>query len=347
LMASTGASATQLSLTDFFDVGVASVLASDTFNRANQNPINTNWKSVGIFGGVLGQVFNNQYIGQNAAATDMLYDGSIVWPNDQYSQGTLITLNHGKGFAGLYVRGTISPNGVIFNKYQFLLDGQFNNQGIGVPTGAKIANGSVFIATTIITPQSGDVFKLQAVGNQISVFQNNTLILNVADSTIASGMPGILASPVSGVAGDVAWDDWRSGAAIGGTYAPVIKTNLMSVIPDFGSRFSYIGMGSYNEPTRTGFPTNFQITNNAKTLADVAILSDDDPTLGTYTSIKANEQDTVTTYNRVNGINLKQWVYPTNSPASRWISLKVVLANANQVDNIYEMFMAYKPFGGR
>lgn len=131
------------------------------------------------------------------------------------------------------------------------------------------------------------------------------------------------------------------------TYAPVAKISLLSVIPDYGTRFSYIGMGSYNEPTRTGVPYTFQVTNNGQALGDFKILTDEDPTTGAYTSIAANLVDTVVAFNRTNGVNLKQLVYQTTQPASRWVSMQVVLANADQVDNLYELFMAYKPLGGR
>jgi hypothetical protein len=133
----------------------------------------------------------------------------------------------------------------------------------------------------------------------------------------------------------------------GVTYAPVIKTNLLSVVPDFGSRFSYIASGIYNEPTRTGAPWTFQITNNGKALGDVLICQDEDPTQATYNSIAANLQDTGTTYNRKNGVFMKQLVYPVTQPASRWIGMKIVLANTDQTDNIYEIVMGYKPLGGR
>lgn len=133
----------------------------------------------------------------------------------------------------------------------------------------------------------------------------------------------------------------------GSTYAPVIQTNLMSTVPDFGKRFSYIASGIYSEPSRTGVPWTFQVTNNAQSLGDVLICQDDDPTQATYQSIAANLQDTATTYNRKNGQFMKQLVYPTTSPMSRWIGMKVILANADQVDKIYELFMAYKPGGGR
>lgn len=131
------------------------------------------------------------------------------------------------------------------------------------------------------------------------------------------------------------------------TYTPKMKLSLLSVIPDYGTRFSYVGTGSYNEPTRTGYPVTFQVTNNGKTLGDFLILADEDPTTGTYTSIAANLVDTSLAFNRNNGTNLKQLVYQVTQPAARWVSMQVQLANADQVDNIYEVFMGYKPLGGR
>lgn len=134
----------------------------------------------------------------------------------------------------------------------------------------------------------------------------------------------------------------------GSTYAPVIKTNLMSVVPDFGKRFSTVAMGIYNEPTRTGVPWYFQITNNGQVLSDVLICNDEDPAVATYVTIAAGLQSTETTYNRTNGSTLKQLIYPVSAgPAARWIGLKIVMAPKDQADNIYEIFMAYKGLGGR
>jgi hypothetical protein len=133
----------------------------------------------------------------------------------------------------------------------------------------------------------------------------------------------------------------------GATYQPVLQTGLLSVVPDYGTRFSYIGMGSYNEPSRTGYPTTFQVTNNGQTLAQFAICSDENPLLATYTDITANLVDTATAFNRTNGSSMTQLVFTTNAPAARWIGVKVTLANADQFDFVYELFMAYKPLGGR
>jgi hypothetical protein len=131
------------------------------------------------------------------------------------------------------------------------------------------------------------------------------------------------------------------------SYAPIMKLGLLSVVPDYGSRFSYIGVGSYNEPTRTGYPATFQVTNNAQPITDVLICSDEAPAVAIYTSIAANLVDTSTAFNRRNGTFMTQKVYQTITPASRWIGIQINLANADQVDNIYEIFMAYKSLGGR
>lgn len=133
----------------------------------------------------------------------------------------------------------------------------------------------------------------------------------------------------------------------GATYQPILKFGLLSVVPDYGSRFSYIGVGSYNEPTRTGYPSTFQLTNNGQAISDFLICQDDDPTLATYTSIAGGLVGTEVAFNRNNGLNMKQLVYQTLQPAARWIGMQVKLANADQADNLYELFMAYKGLGGR
>lgn len=126
-------------------------------------------------------------------------------------------------------------------------------------------------------------------------------------------------------------------------YQPVLKTNLLPVIPDYGG---YAG-GAYDEPSRTGVPWTFQVTNNGQSLSDFLILTDEDPTTGTYNTIATSLKDTADAYNRTNGTDVKQLVYETTGPSSRWVSMQIVLQNMDQVDNIYELFLAYKALGGR
>ena len=265
---------------------------TDNFNRV-QNPINTNWKSVGGFGMVKGQANGTRYIGQNAAATDMLYDGGIAWPDDQFSQATLQTLNLGKGFAGLYVRGTSSINGLSWDAYQFLLDGVFNNQGIGVPTGAKIFKhvGSVgtLLTQNIITPQAGDVFKFQVTGTLLQVFKNGVLILSANDASVLSGKPGIFSSPTNGVAADVAWDDWSSGASIGNAITGV-GTNFTQVVPaDYLS-----SLPGNDQDTDIGLE---MVLNSGANSQTYRVQSVDSDTALTLITVPPNPIPALTTYN--------------------------------------------------
>ena len=133
----------------------------------------------------------------------------------------------------------------------------------------------------------------------------------------------------------------------GTTYAPVMKTCLLSVVPDFGARFSYMAAGIYDEPTRTGVPFTFQVTNNNNAIADFSIIADDDPTKGVYSSILSSLQNPNVAYNRGQGTFVTQNIFLTTSPSARWIGMQLKLANADTDDKIYEMFFAYKGLGGR
>lgn len=353
LMAAKPGVALQLNPNAFFDVGAFAVvqLAADTFVRANENPIHAPWVSLGgPF--VAGQIKSNQYAGQDGLDAEVLYDGGVPWTVNQYSQATLRTLNFGTGFAVLSILDHLASGSTEGDNYAFIINDDLSG-GIGSPTRLTLEStvagvGTLLAGPVIVTPLSGDVFNISKSGNTITCFRNGAAVpgLNAIDNSITTGKPGIGSGPVSGVAADVTWDTW-SGGSLGAPYAPVIKTNLLSVVPDFGSRFSYIASGIYNEPTRTGVPWTFQITNNGQALGDVAICQDEDPTQATYQSIASALQDTAVTYNRKNGVFLKQLVYPQTAPASRWIGMKIVLALANQADNIYEIVMGYKPLGGR
>jgi len=133
----------------------------------------------------------------------------------------------------------------------------------------------------------------------------------------------------------------------GATYSPLARTNLFSVVPDFGRRFSYLASGSYDEPSRTGVPWFVQVDTNKTTLRDVAIIADEDPTTGNFTSIFSQATTVQQAWNRNPGTNIQQNVYSMTQPASRWIGLQIALQNADQLDKIYGFFMAYKALGGK
>jgi hypothetical protein len=187
------------------------VLATDSFIRANQNPINTNWKVCGG-GFTLGQILNNQYVGQAGLSCDMVYDGGISWPNNQFAQATLQTLTPGTGFASLRLRSSTGAN----TGYTCLIDGTFNNGGIGKFCAFNIfssgGNPTVSAGTTPAIVRAGDVFTATVIGNIVNFYQNGVLGNTMVDlAPTTSGKVGIAASPDTGLATDVAWINWSGG----------------------------------------------------------------------------------------------------------------------------------------
>lgn len=196
-------------------VPVFTELAADPFNRPDENPANTNWKSLGV-DFAPGQVLNQQFAGQDGQDSEMLFDGGVVWPDDQYSQATLESFNE-KGIAVLVVRATTGVTQV-GDSYALVIDGigaGGGPGGFGVPTSCEIAKNFNALGHDLIfgtvTPQPGDVFMVAIKGNKISCYQNGFNFLSVVDSDIVSGKPGIGSSPLNGVAADIGWKDWSGG----------------------------------------------------------------------------------------------------------------------------------------
>src|SRR6266446_7828989 len=85
-----------------------SQLASDNFNRANESPLASPWVVSG-FG--LNLVSNKTEGSQAAANCTSFYDTSVAWPDDQYSQATIVgPFTDGRG---LVVRWSGGDNGYL------------------------------------------------------------------------------------------------------------------------------------------------------------------------------------------------------------------------------------------
>jgi hypothetical protein len=207
-------------------------LASANFSALpNENPITGNWALAAIQEGneTLGQIRSGVYTGiDDASYCDIVHTGAS-FPNDQYSSGVLAALNSvgadpssGGAAAILCVRcaKTTDPDPPAYQFfYEMALYGP--SGGIGLPTSLFVnspVNGR--IAQVTVVPQVGDVFVLAAIGNQVYVLQNGNVVVNVAgDGESNSGLPGIGADPLGGLASQVSWSFWAGGGAAAG--APV------------------------------------------------------------------------------------------------------------------------------
>lgn len=129
----------------------------------------------------------------------------------------------------------------------------------------------------------------------------------------------------------------------GSSYQPIGQTNLFAVVPDFGTRFSSVSVGLYDEPTRTGLPWLFQVDTNQFPLTDVSFVADDDPLnpLTTYTSIFANATTPQVAFNRNQGTYLVQNPFPLTQPVARWIGWQWKGAIQDDGLRIYGFCMGY------
>ncbi len=204
-------------------------LASDNFNRANENPLNAaNWTT--ITGSQALQVVSNAC--ESAGATSQVARElftNATWPNDQYSQCTIISAAVGS-ILTIYARASTTTGA---NNYQFLWTVPAG--GLGASGTWKIQHGGTQLSTGSIVLSANDVIAISCVGTTISAFKNGVLINAVTDATFASGTPGLGMTPLVAIASNNL-DTWSGGSVVttanptaspnGGSFGPAQTVTL-------------------------------------------------------------------------------------------------------------------------
>ena len=177
---------------------------SDSFNRANENPLNpTNWSATLPIGGgpsdyAALQVVNDTCEGTvNSQISAELFTPST--PNDQYTQVTIATMSSDSSVLLLlryannnYYR--LDLNGSDFS--DFFIKAQISSVTAGVKTTlASIIN--TFTWNGLINVN--DVWVFAAAGTGLYVFVNGVTVWDVTDSTYSSGITGLGLSNLSSV----------------------------------------------------------------------------------------------------------------------------------------------------
>ncbi len=155
-----------------------SQLASDSFQRPNENPLaHPPWTKDALSQGL--QIISHLAQG-TATFTDCieLYTG-VSSPNDQYTSATLGATIAGNANLVLGVRMTDNGTGL-------QMPGYFTRiAGAGTWT---LQTGSSTLATgSGLTVNSGDVFSLAAIGTTLYLFQNGVQLGSAVDTTYSSG----------------------------------------------------------------------------------------------------------------------------------------------------------------
>ena len=184
-------------------------LASDNFNRANENPLSGGGVWVPFtFGGLANalRLVSNE-VGVVTASTDSwsVYDGGITWPQDQWSECKYSVAGTGDGGPIVHAN-TSAGNGYLANR----------SSGINWEIFRVSAGGFTSIASVAGSLSAGDVMRLEVTGSTTKTLvlkRNGTQILSFADTTpLAVGKPGIGLFD-----GTLRVDDWSAGDFAGGT----------------------------------------------------------------------------------------------------------------------------------
>jgi hypothetical protein len=164
----------------------------DTFNRANENPLNpTNW-------GSLSSPYHNLKIvsDQAEATTSNAFSAQYLLtpaPNDQYVQAEISAITNADLFLLLGRYDTVGLNGYVL---------QATNSELGPSVPAIILSqdigGGTFANISTYFPESvseGDVFAMAFVGSQVLVLHNNEVVINFTNTLFTSGNVGLGINP--------------------------------------------------------------------------------------------------------------------------------------------------------
>lgn len=183
-----------------------------------ENPMsdNGNFSIVtGLFAGkvISSGVYETIVAGHQAA---QIWTAAVVqtgdsWPNDQYSEVTILTQTPtaGGNVFGPICRCSNSAD----TSYQVNCSGQLGSANAGVISLLSVASGTgTQIGTASnLTFNVGDVLRLTCTGTTIAVTQNGTSRVSVTDSTVTAGFPGMSLKNATNIA-DGQLSLWAAGA---------------------------------------------------------------------------------------------------------------------------------------
>jgi hypothetical protein len=159
-------------------------VVTDTFQRADGG-LGANWTT--ITGNSALQIASH-LVEPSAANTNCgaYYSGSS-FNNNQYADVVLATLADSNSFLGPEARVDNASSNHYAPSFSGAA-GTVHNVGL-----YKAVSGVAYLlgSNTTITPQIGDILRISCVGTDISFFQNEHLLLQETDASLASGFPGV------------------------------------------------------------------------------------------------------------------------------------------------------------
>lgn len=202
---------------------------TDNFNRANA-PLSAPWVPFITAPQIVGNAVQplNVFPGNPSFA----YYSGPIWPDDQYSKCTVVTLTGGVN-STIALVARFSTDGVTESWYEGAftsLPGPFYFLGIlhfqrDVATGTLTAN-TLNSSTVLIPPTPGDILEFDAIEGRdcisaLTMKINGVTVLSASDGNLQSGAPGFGLGASVAVA-NASIDNWEAG-----TFAENLEPQVM------------------------------------------------------------------------------------------------------------------------
>lgn len=188
------------------------VLASDTFTRANANPIGGNWSPVSTSGSPYNfkaaQLVSDAVEGTVAGASSDSYWNALSWNADQWATTTVGTLS-ASSYVGVSLRCSTSGAQTAYRLYW---GGNTGSSGTWYIQPFVAGTAETSLSSGTLTVSTGDTLTLAIIGYNLYFYWNGILVSAVLDtnSYIATGAAGFMISPTTAV-GNATITGWSGG----------------------------------------------------------------------------------------------------------------------------------------
>jgi hypothetical protein len=196
-------------------------LATDNFNRADGD-VGASWTIV--YTSPDGwNVSSNQAVPNGFGTDAIIYNNTVTWPADQYSQ---IVFKSASGSASNAGAGPIVRSGTSGSRNLYWMVSNAAGTGPTTYLGKFVAGSYTALANDSTTWSANDLQYLEIQGTSLVGKHAGTTVVSTTDSSLSSGNAGLAySSTITSWAGD----DWEGGdfAAGGGvTYPQIEHANL-------------------------------------------------------------------------------------------------------------------------
>ena len=178
-------------------------LASDNFQRANQNPLAGNWTTQ-VAGNNL-QLSSDAVTSATAGTIGLAYYNAISFPNDQWATAAALTSSASSVF-GPQVR---MGNSGVRTAYSVPWIGTFGSPG---PAYVQQEVSGTYTQLDIfnLTLNSGDSLTACAIGSNIYTYWDGFLVRATSASALSSGIAGLIGNAITSTA-NLAITSWSGG----------------------------------------------------------------------------------------------------------------------------------------